>query len=226
MSKVVHRVNAPGVAGPVMRGVPDPIQRRIAHVEIRRSHVDLRPQDVRAVGKLAATHAGKEIEIFGDRPIAIRTVAARFGRCTSMGPNLISVETVYIREAFPDQLDRKLIEPLEVIGSIQLRGPTEPEPADIVLDGRDVFDVLFRRVRVIEAEVAGAAVLFSDAEVQADGFRVTDMQVPVRFGREARANTAMVFPRSHIVGDDATDEVHRRRCRRGKMLVPHVRGLF
>src|SRR5207249_9114910 len=29
---------------------------------------------------------------YRDRPIAIRTVAARFGRRTSMGPNLISVE--------------------------------------------------------------------------------------------------------------------------------------
>ncbi len=33
--EVVHRIDAPRVARPVMRGVADPVQRRIAHVQVR-----------------------------------------------------------------------------------------------------------------------------------------------------------------------------------------------
>ena len=54
MRVVVGRIDAPGVAGAVMRRVSDAVQRRVPHVDVRRRHVDLRAQHVRAVGKLAA----------------------------------------------------------------------------------------------------------------------------------------------------------------------------
>ena len=72
MREVVHRIDAPGVARPMMRGVPDAIERRVAHVEIRRRHVDLRAQDVRAVFELARAHPGEEVEVLRDRAIAVR----------------------------------------------------------------------------------------------------------------------------------------------------------
>ena len=57
--EVVHRIDAPRVPRAVMRGVADPVERRVPHVEIRRRHVDLRPQHVRAVRVLPRPHAGK-----------------------------------------------------------------------------------------------------------------------------------------------------------------------
>ena len=54
---VVHRVDAPGVAGAVMLGVADAVQHRVAQVDVRRRHVDLGAQHVRAVGELAGAHA-------------------------------------------------------------------------------------------------------------------------------------------------------------------------
>ena len=56
---VVQRIHAPLVAGPVMPRVPDPIDRRIAHVDVGARHVDLEPQHVCAVGKLPRAHAPK-----------------------------------------------------------------------------------------------------------------------------------------------------------------------
>ena len=52
----VHRVDAPLVAGAVVGGFLDAVDRRVAQVDVGRLHVDLGAQDVRAVGVLAVFH--------------------------------------------------------------------------------------------------------------------------------------------------------------------------
>ena len=42
---VVHRVDAPLVTRPMMLGVQNAVHHRIAHVQIGRSHINLRPQN-------------------------------------------------------------------------------------------------------------------------------------------------------------------------------------
>ena len=59
---VVERIDAPVVAGAVVRGVADPVDARVAHVDVWARHIDLEPQDVRAVGELAAAHPAKQGE--------------------------------------------------------------------------------------------------------------------------------------------------------------------
>ena len=56
---VVHRVDAPLVAGAVMVGVEDAVHHRVAQVEVGRGHVDLGAQRAGAVGELAGPHASK-----------------------------------------------------------------------------------------------------------------------------------------------------------------------
>ena len=58
-------------------------------------------------------------------------------------------------------------------------------------------------IRVVHAQIADAAELARDAEVQADAFGVADVQVAVRFRRKARVNL-----RIFLFGD-----VLRPRCR-------------
>ena len=58
---VVHGIDAPLVAGAVVRGVKDAVHDRIAHVEVGRGHVDLGAQNARAVGELAGFHSLKEV---------------------------------------------------------------------------------------------------------------------------------------------------------------------
>ena len=50
---VVGGIDAPVVAGAVVRGVADAIHGRVAQVDVGRGHVDLRAHDVLAVGELA-----------------------------------------------------------------------------------------------------------------------------------------------------------------------------
>ena len=61
VGEVVSRINAPFVARAVMRRVKDSVHDRIAHVQVRRGHVDLRPQGSGAIGKFSRLHALKQI---------------------------------------------------------------------------------------------------------------------------------------------------------------------
>src|SRR5690606_25594364 len=77
------------------------------------------------------------------------------------------------------------------------------------------------RVRVVHPQVAEAAELLGDAEIQADRLRVADVQVAVRLGREARVHTAAVPSGGKGGGDDLADAVlrlrgRRPRCRHGE----------
>ena len=78
MGKVVRRVDAPGVSGPMVMGVPDAVKGRVAHVDVGMRHVDLGTQDERAVGELPRPHAVEEIEALLDRPVPPGTVPAGF----------------------------------------------------------------------------------------------------------------------------------------------------
>ena len=66
------------------------------------------------------------------------------------------------------------------------------------------------RVGVVEAQVAFAAERFREAEVEADRFGVADVQVAVRFRREARVDASVVFAGGEVFLDDLVDEVGRR----------------
>ena len=88
-------------------------------------------------------------------------------------------------------------------------GPAGDEPLHVGDDGIDVLDVLLGRVGVVHAQVALAAVFAGDAEVQADGLGVADVQVAVGLGREARDDLRVALFRD-ILRDDVADEVAGR----------------
>jgi hypothetical protein len=56
------------------------------------------------------------------------------------------------------------------------------------------------------------------AEIQADRLGVPDVEIAVRFGRESGRHTAVMLSGGEVLVDDAADEVHRRRCRRGRLF--------
>ena len=89
MRVVVHRVDAPVVAGAMVRLSLDPVEHRVAQVDVRRCHVDLRAQHVRAVFELAGAHAAEQVEVFVDRAIPIAALAAGLGQRATMLANLV-----------------------------------------------------------------------------------------------------------------------------------------
>ena len=87
--------------------------------------------------------------------------------------------------------------------------PAADQPVHVLLDRLDVFHVLLGRIRVVHTQMANAAEFAGDAEVQADGLGVADVQVAVWLGRKAR-HDLLLLPALQIGGDDVADEVGGR----------------
>ena len=214
MRVVVERIDAPLVAGAVVRRVADPVDRRIAHVDVGAREVDLEPQHVRAVRKLAGLHPPEEIEILGDAAASVDARPARLGQRAAKRAHLRRGRAVHVGEVVLDEPLGEIVELVVVVGRvIAMRAPVETEPAHRFGDRRLELDVFRRRVGVVEAEVAAAAVLRGQAEIQDDGLGVSVVQITVRLGRKARDHLAAVFARSVVLGDDGAQEIGRRRGR-------------
>ena len=100
--------------------------------------------------------------------------------------DLVGRQRVDVGDALANQRFGVLIQLLVVVRRVVLAiVPVEAEPLDVVLDRVDVLDVFLDRVGVVEAQVAVAAELAGDAEVEADRLGVPDVQVAVRFRRES-----------------------------------------
>ena len=84
MGKVIGRVDAPCLACPIVGSMPDSIQHRIAQIDVRRRHVDLGSQHVRAVWKFARAHPTQKIEILVYGAVAVGAVLSRFGQRASI----------------------------------------------------------------------------------------------------------------------------------------------
>ena len=115
---------------------------------------------------------------------------------------------VDVSESLSDQHLGALVHPLEVVRrEVEVFTPVEAQPADVVLDCSDELLALLGGVRVVEAEMAPAAELLGDTEVQADGLRMPDVHVSVRLRREPRDDLAAVLPAGEVLADDLPDEI-------------------
>ncbi len=210
---VVHRVDAPGVAGHLVPDLADAVDRRVAQVDVAAGHVDLRAQGARAIGELAGAHAPQQFEALGHRALAPRRVAARLGQGAAVFAHLLGAEVADEGRALAHQLLGAQVEGLEVVRGVQQHVPLEAEPAHVLLDRAHVLEVLLDRIGVVEAQVADAAELGRHAEIEADALGVADVQVAVGLGREARGDAAAVAAGGAVLDHDLADEVVRRFAR-------------
>ena len=77
--EVVSRINAPLVAGAVMRRMKNPIHYGISHVEVGRCHVDFCPEGSGAVGKFSRLHAFEQVEILFNGSFSVGTILTGLG---------------------------------------------------------------------------------------------------------------------------------------------------
>ena len=214
MGEVVHRIDAPVVAGPVVVRAPDAVEHRVAHVDVRRRHVDSRAQHVRAVLELAGAHARKQIQVLVDRPVAkrARSVPAR-SACRDAARISSAVRLSTYALPLRIRCDGVLVERLEVVGRVLRSHRPSRSPAS----GRRPRST--RRTRRLPSSgwcrrTGGCSVppnSAGDAEIQADRFRVSDVQVAVRLGRKSRGHASLVPAFLHIIGHDGANEIGRGR---------------
>ena len=210
VSPVVHRVNAPFVAGMMVRGMPDTIEHRITKPDIGRVDIDLCPQRPRPVRKFAGFHPFKQVTIFRNGTIA---KTAFFSETTKL-VGLFRRHVIDVTFAFVYQLERELVKPIEVIRSIKRRapkifiGPIIDEPVDIGHDGIDILGFFLGRIGVVHPNVADAVELVRDPEVQADRLGMTDVKITIRLRWKAGDNLGVVSS-PQIIRHNLADEVGR-----------------
>ena len=192
VGEVVHRVGVPFVARANVGNVHDAIEQRVAEEHVGVSHVYLSSQHEGAGDGLAAIHEAEQAQAFLCRTVAEGAVGAGLrGSALLLGYHLGAL-LIDVSPTLHDEPFGKVPKLLEVVAGIEDVVPLEAEPLDVVLDALYVLGVLLRGVRVVETEVACAAILLGNAEVQRNGLGMTDVQVAVRLGREARLDASAV----------------------------------
>ena len=191
MGKVIHRIDAPLVSRLMMGDVRYSVDDGVAHIDIRARHVYLGAKHLFAVCKLALGHAAEQVEIFLDRTVAVWAVFAGLGQGAAVFAYFVGRQVADIRLALLDELYRALIEEVKIARGIIYLVPLVAEPLDILFNGVDVFDILLGGVGVVETEVANAAVLLGNAEIDANSLCVADMQIAVGLRRKSRLHAGV-----------------------------------
>ena len=150
MGKVIHRIDAPLVACLMVGDMRDSVDDRVAHVDVRARHIYLGAQNLFAVCKLALGHSAEEIEILFNRTVAVWAVFAGLGQGAAVFAYFIGRQVANIRLALFDELYRALIEKIEIARCIVDLVPFVAEPLNVLFYRVDIFDILFRGIRVVE----------------------------------------------------------------------------
>ena len=207
MGEVVHRVDAPLVAGAVMRGVLDAVDGRIAQVDVRGGHVDLRAQGAGALRELAVLHAQEEVHVLLGRAVAVGRVFARLLEGAAVGAHLLLGQVVHIGQAAADQIARVFKDLIVLLAGVVDGAVFKAEPVDVVLDGLDKFFLFLGGVGIVKAQVADAAEFFRGGEVHGERLHMADMQIAVGLGRETGLDAAAVFALGQVRLDRFPDKV-------------------
>src|SRR5690348_6777634 len=168
---------------------------------------------MRSVGIIARAHAAKEIQILLCGTVAVGTVLSGLGQCAAIASHLVGRETIDVGRALSDQALGECVELLEVVRSEkQFVSPIESQPANIILNRVDVLRIFSRGIGIVESQMADpAGIVLSQSEVEADRFRMADVQKAVRFGGKACHDpTAMLTGRT-VGGDDLSDKIRGAR---------------
>ena len=142
---------------------------------------------------LASAHLAEEPEALVRRTVAVGRIDAGLLQGAAVFAHFVRGLLVDVGVARLDEVFRKAVHVLKV-GAREVEVllfavlPAEAQPLHAVQDAVDVLLVFLHRVRVVEAHVAVAAVVAGQTEIEADALRVTDVEVAVRFRREARAD--------------------------------------
>ena len=207
VGKVIHGVDAPSVARVVMCGFADTVEDGVAHVHVGRGEIDFCAQHSVPLLVSPGAHFCKFGEVLVLCAGAPRAWCAGDGGRPAVVVHLFGAEVADVGEALLDELHGAIMHLPEIIGGlIVILAPVKAQPVDVFLDGVDVFEILLCRVGVIHAQVTFALEFEGEAEVQADGLCVADVEVPIGFRRETCGGGSVFSPR-YVFGDDLPDEM-------------------
>ena len=186
VSKIVHGINAPFITRIVMGHVRHTVNDRVAHVDVGACHIDLCPQCLLTVRKLAGAHALKEIEVFLNAPLAVGVIFAGFCQGAAILAHLFRGQVGDIGLALFDELDCDIVHLLEIV-----RSKEKPvlkigaQPLDVLLDGLDELNLFLGGVGIVKAKIELSAILLCHAVVEKNALGMSDMKIAIGLGRKA-----------------------------------------
>ena len=159
--------------------------------------------------EFSCPHPLEQVHILFHRTGSIGTVLARLGQRAAVMPDFLRAQTANVCLTNFDQLNGVFIELVKVVRCVvQMIAPIEPKPSNICLDRFHVFDFLLAWIGIIEPQVTCPALVFTgDAEVEADGFGVSNVEVTVGFRWKSGHDSTFVLVCLQILCDDTTNKV-------------------
>ena len=160
MGKIIHRIDAPFVPGVMVSHMSHPVNNRVSHIDIRRSHIDLCSEHMAAIRKLPVFHSFKQVQIFLYASVTVRAFLSRLCESSPVFPNLFRAEITDKSFPFLNQLDRGLIHLVKIVGSkIQPVLPVCSQPFYICLDGIYKLCFFLGGIGVIKAKIKLSVIL-------------------------------------------------------------------
>ena len=206
---VVHRVDAPLLAGAVMRRLmDDAVHDRIAHVHVPVRHINLCPQRARPIWELAVLHPLKQIQVLFNRTIAARAFHTRGCPGAPVLAHFFRALVINISLAFFDHLDRPFVEQIKEVRRVKLLLPLNPQPAGVFFNRVHKLHILFCRIGVVKSQVKLTAKTLGNIVINQKGFYMSNMQIAVGFGGQPGADMRKSSA-PQVFGNSLFNKIHR-----------------
>ena len=210
VSKIIHGIDAPRVACPVMLCVKNAIDNWISHIQIWRCHIDFCSKHARAILEFSCPHTFKQVQVFFNRTISIRAILARLCQGAAVLSDLICAKVAHVRLTVFYELNSIFMELLKVVRCIKLPIlPIESKPPDVLFDRFHIFYLLLAWIGVIKSQVTNAPKLLGKPKIEADRFGVSNMQIAIGFRWKSRMNPPFIFVCLQVFGYDISNKVRR-----------------
>ena len=114
--EIVHRVNAPFVARSVVRRAEHSVNYGVAHIYVRRSHIDFGAERLFAVLEFAVLHPLEKPKVFFYASVSPRAFFTGFGKRSAVSRNLFRRPVADESLSVFDEFYRPLVNLVEKVG--------------------------------------------------------------------------------------------------------------
>ena len=207
MGKVIHGINAPLIAGVMMRHAGHTVNHRVSHVDVGRCHVDFCTQHLLTVLVKTVLHIFKQRQIFLHGTIPVRAVLSGRIEVSPVFPDLLRRQITDIGLSFFDQLHRAFVHGVKIIGSKEQPVlEVGSQPFYICNDGFHIFGFFLRGIGIVKTEVEFSSILLCKTIVQKNGLGMSDMKIAVGLRREPGLDV-VIYSLRQILVDFLFDEI-------------------
>ena len=198
MGEGIHRINAPRVTRVVVCCAADAVNGGVAHIDIGRGHINFRAEHRCTICEIASAHVTKPRQVVRCTARAEGTIHTGFTKVATVDAHLFCALFIDIRMTCFNQTFSGRIHEIKVIARLVLVQcavcfPRKPEPMHGIQNGIDVFGIFFFWIGVVKAQVANAAIVTSQSEIDANAFGMSYVQVAVGLWRKTGANFCQIW---------------------------------